>query len=126
VRFPRRKIEILAAALGIETQLHRNRFQQGGFARAILANEKSDGGMKFQTLQMPDRWNTKRIFLKAIDQFAFQPDRVQKGTLDDDVRGSGIWLLHLPILLPAVNAVITKSHFVRDVAFVPFGMGILE
>lgn len=59
--FPRGKIEIPAAAFGVKPQLHGDGFQQGGFARAILTDKKSDRGMKFQSLQMLNGWDIERI-----------------------------------------------------------------
>ena len=78
MRFARGKIEIFAAAFGVESKFYGNRFQQGGFAGAILTNEKSDGGMKLQPLEMLDGWHAKRVFVKAFHRVTFKPDRVEE------------------------------------------------
>ena len=34
--------------------------------------------MKFKPLQMLNRWDTKRIFIKTFYQFTFKPDSIEE------------------------------------------------
>jgi hypothetical protein len=70
--------KIFTAAFGIEPKFHRDGFKQCGFARTVLANEKSYRWMKFKSFKMLNHRNTKGVFVKAFDQFTFKPNSIKK------------------------------------------------
>lgn len=77
VRGPRVEAEIAAATLGIESHFNGDAFDEGGFADAVFADEKSNGGMKFEPPEMANRGNAKGILLEALHLFAPQTNRRQ-------------------------------------------------
>src|ERR1043166_1370627 len=64
MRVFRRKIEILAATLGVESIFRSNCFEQSGFSRAVFSDEEGHSRMKFQPVQMPDCRNAEWVRLK--------------------------------------------------------------
>ena len=76
------EIEVLPAPFGVITEFDGNGLQQGRFAGAVFADEKGDRGVEFQPLQVPDRRNAKRVFLKTRHPIALEPHRVDEPTFD--------------------------------------------
>ena len=81
----RGKVEVLAPAFRIEPVFGGNGLKQGRFSGAILTDEEGDRRVKFQPVQMPDRWNAEGVRFEAGDFVAFKSDRL-KERLFNDVR----------------------------------------
>src|ERR1051325_11221607 len=77
------EIEILASPFSVKPVFRSDRLQQSGFSRPFLADEKGDGGMKLQAVEMPHCRNAKGIFIAIDDRFLFQADSLQKRLLNN-------------------------------------------
>jgi hypothetical protein len=53
--------KIASPTLAAKSIVHGNRFQQGGFSRAILACKKTDTGSQLEFLKLPDGRNAEGI-----------------------------------------------------------------
>ena len=72
VGFAGAEAEVLRASFRIESAGHRDRLKQGGFSRAVLADEKRDLRMQFQFFQRTHRGERKRIAVERLDLITFQ------------------------------------------------------
>ncbi len=67
--------EILAAALGVETPFDGDRLDEGGFARAVLADEKRDFGVQRQPVEVANGGDGKGIVREGGHRLAAESDR---------------------------------------------------
>src|SRR4029077_15971327 len=64
--FARGEVKVFTAALRVKSKFQCDGFEQRGFSGTILANEKCNGRMKLQPLEMANGGNAKRIFFKTL------------------------------------------------------------
>src|SRR4051812_36765942 len=79
----RAKLKVLRATLCVEAGEDRDRFDQGGLARAVLADEKRDLGIERELVESSDRRNRERIGAEVTDAVADQthPSQVSTGRM---------------------------------------------
>ncbi len=80
MRVPSCEIEVFTPTLCIETIFGGDCLKQCGFAGSIFANKESNGRMKFQPIEVPNRRDAKWISLKSRNRIAFQTHRLDKGS----------------------------------------------
>src|SRR5438552_2095235 len=73
----RAEVEVLRAALGVESGEDCDRFDQRRFARAILADEERDLGIELELVESLDGRDRERIDLKIANAVANQPNGPQ-------------------------------------------------
>jgi len=105
-----REIEVLASPFGVEPIFRSDRLQQSGFSRPILPDEKGDGRMKLQAVEMPHCRNAKRIFITIDARFLFQADRLQKRLLDNRRHS-------LSPVIGCVRLLQQRSHIARSMQY---------
>lgn len=59
------EVEVSGAALGIDSQQHRNRFKQRRFPRPVTPNDVSHRLLKPELSEIPDHRNRERIFTRV-------------------------------------------------------------
>ena len=67
--------EVLRAALGVETAGDGHCLEQGGFARAVLADEKRDRRVELQPAQRADGGEREWIAVEGLDLIPLQCKR---------------------------------------------------
>lgn len=77
LRTPRTEPEVLRAALRVEAREDRDRFDQRGLSRPVLADEERDLRIERELVEGPDRRNRERIRARVRDALADQPDGLQ-------------------------------------------------
>lgn len=74
VRLARAETEVFRTALGVETTGHSDGFQQGGFSRSVLTDQKRDLRVKLQGVERAHRRQRERVVVERRHLVPLQAD----------------------------------------------------